>query len=71
MDYADYKTKISVLLSDTFTYKEVPKFSTEDSKRLNHGMRKLLSGSTEGKKLQYLLEENPVAPSMYGPPKTS
>ena len=71
MDYADYKRKMFDLLNDASTYKKTVSGSAEkESRRFNQRARKVLNNSAQGKRLQYLLEEKPVPPSMRGLPKT-
>ena len=70
LDKQEYVRKMEHLLSDTETYE---KKQTGDAKKeadkFNKAARKILRKSEKGRKLQYLLEEDPKAPRMRGLPK--
>ena len=71
MGYADYRAKMLDLLNDASTYRRAGRGNAEkESKTFNQKARKILNSSPNGKKLLYLLEEKPAAPSMRGVPKT-
>ena len=70
MDKAEYNSKMQELLSDDKTYQKKSKGNAKkQGQRFNKDARKVLRKSDKGKKLQYLLEEDPKAPHMRGLPK--
>ena len=70
LNKSDYQAKMKSLLDDEQTYaKKNNGFVKRQSVDFNRQTRKILKKSERGKKLQYLLEQDPRAPKMRGVPK--
>ena len=70
LDKTEYEKKMEDLLSDHGTYvKKHAGNAKKEGKLFNRNARKILRKSERGRKLQYLLEEDPKAPRMRGVPK--
>ena len=66
-DVKKYTKKMEQMLSDQEFYKKMPAGHGKiQSKDFNKEARKILRKSERGKKLNYLIEEAPVLPTMRG-----